>query len=59
MIVRTIAGVVVISSRLVYDRLAEGYLWVLEGSGGAAAAWQQMSLLQGKEGCIIVNSTNL
>ena len=32
---------------------------VLEGSGGAAVAWQQMGLLQGKEGCIIVNSTNL
>ena len=27
--------------------------------GGAAAAWQQVGLLQGKEGCIIVNSTNL
>ena len=59
MIVRTIAGVVVISSRLVYDRLVEGYLWVLEGSGGTAVAWQQMGLLQGEEGCIIVNSTNL
>ena len=39
MIIRTIAGVVIISSRLVYDRLAEGYLCVLEGSGGALQLW--------------------
>ena len=52
MIVRTIAGIVVISSRLVYDRLAEGYLWVLEGSGGQLWPGSRWVYYKGRRGVL-------
>ena len=60
MIVTTIAGVVVISSRLVYDRswrrdIYDGYVGQWRGSRGLAAG----GFTAREGGCIIVNSTNL
>ena len=70
MIVRTIAGVVVISSRLVNGRAPRrdicGYIggqW--RGEERVATGWQQaaatpsVSRNTAREGCITVNSTNL